>query len=395
MSGKPMLVAAAACALALAASGCGGSKSGSSTSDSSSGGSNNASAGSVKVGLSGALSGSVAFLGQDSQHGAELAISELEKQNPKIKYSLTTADDQCSPAGGASAYRKLTDVNNVDVILGSPCSGSTLGGMPVLKSSRVPGVTFGATNPTISQQSGVGGNTYSWRMNIDDSIMGEAWSKFIADHGVKKVALLVANNDFGRGAAEIYKKSLPANGVTIVSTDYYTYGGNDFRPELTKIANQKPDAIVALPEPPECALILKQMKEIGLSLPVYSRGGCATDEALKALGSQRSLANGVFEGSYWVGTPQQAQFTKAFQQRYQQYPPYNAALAYYGMMTLAKAVAAGGPSREGIESGLAKVNYSSPIGPIKFDAHHQAHPNMFILTVRNGKIAVLKTIKTS
>jgi len=395
MSSKAMLVAVGAAALALTASGCGGSKSSTAAGGSTSGSSSSTTSGTVKVGLSGALSGSVAFLGQDSQHGAQLAISELEKQNPKIKYSLATADDQCSPAGGASAYRKLIDVDNVDVVLGSPCSGSTLGGMPVLKSSQVPGITFGATNPTISQQSGVGGNTYSWRMNIDDSIMGEAWSKFIADHGVKKVALLVANNDFGRGAAEIYQKTLPANGVKVASTEYYTYGGNDFRPALTKIANEKPGAIVALPEPPECALILKQMKELGLKLPIYSRGGCATDEALKALGSQRSLANGVLEGSYWVGTPQQSQFIKAFQQRFHQYPPYNAALAYYGMMTIAKAVAAGGVSRSGIESGLAKVNYASPIGPIKFDAHHQAHPDMFILTVRNGKIVVLKTIKTS
>lgn len=395
MSSKAMLVAVGAAALALAASGCGGSKSSTAAGGSTSGSSSSTTSGTVKVGLSGALSGSVAFLGQDSQHGAQLAISELEKQNPKIKYSLATADDQCSPAGGASAYRKLTDVDNVDVVLGSPCSGSTLGGMPVLKSSQVAGITFGATNPTISQQSGVGGNTYSWRMNIDDSIMGEAWSKFIADHGVKKVALLVANNDFGRGAAEIYQKTLPANGVKVASTEYYTYGGNDFRPALTKIANEKPGAIVALPEPPECALILKQMKELGLKLPIYSRGGCATDEALKALGSQRSLANGVLEGSYWVGTPQQSHFIKAFQQRFHQYPPYNAALAYYGMMTIAKAVAAGGASRSGIESGLAKVNYASPIGPIKFDAHHQAHPDMFILTVRNGKIVVLKTIKTS
>jgi branched-chain amino acid transport system substrate-binding protein len=389
MSRSALLIAVGATSLALAASGCGGS------SDASGGGGSSNSPTTVKVGLSGALSGSTAFLGQDSQHGTELAISELQQQDPKVKYALSTADDQCTPSGGASAYRKLIDVSQVDVILGSPCSGSTLGGIPVLKTSQVPGMTFGATNPTISEQSGVGGNDYSWRMNIDDSIMGDAWSKFIADRGVKRVSLLVANNDFGRGAAEIYQKTLPQDGVTVASTNLYTYGGNDFRPALTKIAKENPDAIVALPEPPECALILKQMNEIGLKIPVYSRGGCATDEALKALGDQRALANGVLEGSYWVGTPEQKHFVDAFKQRFHQYPPYNAALAYYGMMTIAKAVAAGGASKDGIQAGLKKVDYDSPIGPIRFDAHHQAHPNMFILTVRNGKIAVLKTIATS
>lgn len=378
-------------ASALALNACGGSDSGGSAQSGGSGGGST----DLKVGLTSAFSGDIAYYGQDAKKGAELAIDQLKSEMPKLNITLVTADDECSPEGGASAYRKLATVDTVDVILGSACSGATLGGMPVLQQSQVPGVTFGATNATISQQSGVGGNKYSWRMNIDDSIMGQTWAKFIADRGVKTVAILAANNDFGRGAADLYKKLLPAAGVQLVDTEYYELSASDVRAQLTKLAAKHPQGLITFAEPPDCALMLKEMSELGLHIQMYSRGGCATDEALQALGDRKSLADGVLEASYWAGTPSQKEFLDGFQQKFGAYPHYNSALAYYGMETIAQAAKAGGAGKEGIEAGLAKVNWNSGIGPITFDDHNQAHPNMFILTVRNGKVKTLKLIDTS
>jgi branched-chain amino acid transport system substrate-binding protein len=347
----------------------------------------------VKVGLSAALSGATAYLGQDSKRGIELAIDTLNQDGSGISYELATADDECSPQGGASAYGKLIDVDRVDVVLGSPCSGATLGGMPILQRGQVPGMTFGASNATIADKSGVGGNKFSWRMNIDDAIMGEAFSKLIAQRSIKSASILTVNNDFGRGAAEVYKKLLPQNGVTVGSVETYEYQASDLRPQLTKIAGQKVDALILFGEAPNCALTLRNKKEIGLDIPVFSRSACTTEEALKAM-KDPTLGNGVTEVSYWSGTEKQPMIA-AFQKKYGDYPPYNAAMAYYGMQVIAQAVKAGGASREKINAGLAKVNWQSPIGPIKFDDHHQGHHDMFVLTIEGGKIVVKDQVPTS
>lgn len=349
----------------------------------------------VKVGLSAAFSGKSAYYGQDAKKGIELAIETLKQTMPDITFELVTADDECSPQGGASAFRKLADVDGVDAILGSPCSSGTLGGMPTLMRSKTPAMTFGSTNAKISQQSGVGGNPYMWRMNIDDSIMGKYWVKYIAEAGITRVAILAANNDFGRGAADLYQGLLPGVGVELVATEFYDLGASDLRPQLSKVRAANAEAFITFAEPPDCAQMLRQMHEMGFSIPMYGRGGCATAEGVRLTGDP-ALAEGVQEATYWTATDSQRQLLDAYRAKYgEEVPPYNAALAYYGMLTLAEAVKHGGTDREGILAGLRKVDFTTGIGPIKFDDHNQAHPNMFILKVEGGKIKVLDVIDTS
>ncbi|MFC7550256.1 ABC transporter substrate-binding protein [Plantactinospora sp. GCM10030261] len=349
----------------------------------------------VKVGLSAAFSGKSAYYGQDAKKGVELAIENLSKTMPEVSFELVTADDECSPQGGASAFRKLADVDGVDAILGSPCSSGTLGGMPTLARSKTPALTFASTNAKISEQSGVGGNPYMWRMNIDDSIMGRYWTKYIADAGKKRAAIVAANNDFGRGAADLYTKLLPEAGVELVATEYYDLGGSDFRAQLTKVRAAQADAFITFAEAQDCAQMLRQMKEMGMTVAMYGRGGCATAEGIRLTGDP-ALAEGVQEASYWTATESQRELLDAYQAKHgEPVPPYNAALAYYGMITLAEAVKQGGPDKAGILDGLKKVDLDTGIGPITFDQNNQAHPNMFILKIENGKINVLDTIDTS
>lgn len=346
----------------------------------------------VTIGLSAGFSGPTAYLGQDAQRGIELAIDDLNADGSGLTWKLKTADDECSPEGGANAFGQLADIDNVDVILGSPCSGSALGGKPVLGRSSVPGLSFGASNSAITADAGVGGAKYQWRMNIDDAVMGEAFAKLIAEEGHQKLSILAVNNDFGRGAAELYSKFLPEVGVDVVSTEVYEYEAADMRPQLTKIASQNVDALLFFGEAPTCALALRNMSELGFDKPLFARSACTTVEALGAL-SDPTLADGVVEVNYWSGTDDQTMIAR-FEEKFGEYPAYNSAMAYYATMVVAQAVEAGGTGREGIQSGLSKVDWASPIGPIKFDDHNQAHHDMFVVTVENGEIRLLDQVAT-
>jgi hypothetical protein len=44
---------------------------------------------------------------------------------------------------------------------------------------------------------------------------------------------------------------------------------------------------------------------------------------------------------------------------------------------------------------LASIDWNSPLGPVKFDDHHQAHPDLFLNTFRNGKVVRLEMLPTS
>lgn len=349
----------------------------------------------IRIGLSASFSGATAFYGQLAKAGAELAADELNAKGGKYKYQLVTADDQCTPDGGSSAFGNLLDVQQVDVILGSPCSAATLGGMTLLPAAKVPALTVSSTAPSITQQAGVGGNMYMWRMNIGDDVMATVFSKYIAAQGIKKIAIIAVNSDFGQGAVAAYKKTFAADGVTITTTQFYTQGGGDFRTQLTNIGASGAQAMLIIGAYPDAAVMMHQFKELGLGIRVYARGDVVSTGFQQAAGNP-NLGNGIQEADNWDPSYQAyPDFAKAYRQKFHSDPQSEAVQAWLGMQVIAQAVAAGGGGQAGIERGLAKVSWSSPIGPVKFDAHHQAHHDMFIMTFDHGMIKLVKRIHTA
>jgi branched-chain amino acid transport system substrate-binding protein len=347
---------------------------------------------SVTIGLSGSFSGATAFYGQAAQAGAQLAIDQLNGKDKNYTYRLVAADDACTPDGGAQAFNNLIDAQSVDVILGSPCSATTLAGMAVLPRSQTPALTQSSTNPTISQQSGVGGNPYMWRINLDDSLMAKVFAKYIADQGVRRVGIIAVNNDYGRGAVAAYKSEFPKNSVNVVAEEYYTQGAGEFRSQLTKIGGSNVDAMLDVGASQDAAVMVKQLKELGLTFKVFTRGDVVST-TFQDTAKDQCLGNGIEEATNWDGsnTVVSAFFTD-YKARYNANPLSYAGQSYYGVEVIAQAVTAGGAGRAGIQKGLAKVDWQSPIGRIKFDSHDQARGNMFIEGFVSCQVKLIKTV---
>ena len=88
------------------------------------------------------------------------------------------------------------------------------------------------------------------------------------------------------------------------------------------------------------------------------------------------------------------EFADAYEAKFGGSPLSYAVQAWIGMHTIALAAEAGGGGSEGIQAGLAQVDWDSPIGPVKFDANHQAHHDMFILGFESGKIVLKERVPT-
>jgi branched-chain amino acid transport system substrate-binding protein len=351
----------------------------------------------VKIGVSGSFSGVTAFYGQQAKMGAEIAAAELNAiKGTKVKFQLVQADDTCTPDGGASAYGSLIDVSKVAVILGSPCSSSVLGGMPVVEKARVPNLAVSATSPDISKNAGIGGNDYVWRMNLGDDVMAEIYSGYIAKAGITKLATIAVNNAYGQGAVGAYKDTLPRRKVTVVSTQFYTQGGGDFRPQLSQIKASGAQAMLIIGAHQDGVVMMKQFKELGLDIPVFARGDIVS-KSFQAVANDPKLGEGIREANNWDATYKAyPQFLKAFEKRFKEAPGSYAVQAYLGVRVIAKAAEAGkGVTSAAIQRGLGKVSWNSPIGLIDFDSHHQAHHDMFILQFKNGKIDLTQRLKTT
>ena len=356
----------------------------------------------IRVGFASAMSGPSAITGEGVMWGATMAVEDVNAKGGIMghKVEVFFADNKGTPGEAVSAVRKLVDVDKVDVIIGQTHSGACLGAMPIIKELQVPEVTEACSNPKIREMSGVGGNEWQFRVNIDDVIMANTFSKYIGQQ-VKSVSIIAQNDDFGRGAAAAYDAAFKKFGVKLVSTEFFDRGQADYRPLLTKIKRANPDAVLLVMLASDASVFLRQFRELGLKQRLFARGSVATVEFLDLTKDNPTIGDGVVEATFWTASLD-PEWEKRWLERWKTPVRIHGSLA---ALTFKYAVVPaielalkkyGKADRKTIRDALEQIDVKeSPLGPIKFDDHHQAWINMVLLEMKGGQIRLLEKIPTS
>ena len=357
----------------------------------------------IRVGFASAMSGPAAITGEGVRWGATLAVEEINARGGVMGRKLEAyfADNKATPGEAVSAVRKLADVDKVDVIVGQTHSGACLGAMPVVKEIGVPMVIEACSHPQIRKLSGKGGNEWTFRVALDDEIMAYTFARYMARKGVKSASILAMNNDFGRGAANAYDAAFKKTKITLVSTEFFDPGQPDYRPVLTRLKRAGAETILGVILASDGAPFMRQYRELGLTQGVYSRGSLVSAEFLHQVRDNPKIGDGVVEAGYWV-TGLDPEWDKKWIERHKIPPRIHGSLA---AITLKWAVVPaleialkkhGKADRATIRTALTQVDVKdSPLGPIKFDANHQAWINMILLEMQDGKIRILEKLATS
>ena len=357
----------------------------------------------IRIGFASAMSGPAAITGEGVRWGATLAVEEINAKGGVMGRKLEAffADNKAQPGEAVSAVRKLVDVDQVDVIIGQTHSGACLGAMPVVKELGVPMVIEACSHPQIRALSGKGGNEWTFRVALDDEIMAYTFARYMARQGVKSSSILAMNNDFGHGAANAYDAAFKKANIKLLSTEFFDPGQPDYRPVLTRLKRANPVAILAVILASDGAPFMRQFRELGLTQRVFSRGSLGSAEFLYQVRDNPKIGDGVIEASYWI-TGLDPEWDKKWTERYKVPPRIHGSLA---AITLKWAVVPaleialkkhGKADRQTIRTALEEVDVKdSPLGPIKFDANHQAWINMILIEIRDDQLHILEKLSTS
>jgi branched-chain amino acid transport system substrate-binding protein len=357
----------------------------------------------IRIGFASAMSGPAAITGEGVRWGATLAVEEINAKGGVMGRKLEAffADNKAQPGEAVSAVRKLVDVDQVDVIIGQTHSGACLGAMPVVKELGVPMVIEACSHPQIRALSGKGGNEWTFRVALDDEIMAYTFARYMARQGVKSSSILAMNNDFGRGAANAYDAAFKKAGIKLLSTEFFDPGQPDYRPVLTRLKRASPETILAVILASDGAPFMRQFRELGLTQRVFSRGSLASAEFLLRVRDNPKIGDGVVEASYWL-TGLDPDWDKKWTERYKVPPRVHGSLAAIALkwaVVPALEIALkkhGKADRQAIRTALEEVDVKdSPLGPIKFDANHQAWINMILIEMRDGQLHILEKLPTS
>jgi branched-chain amino acid transport system substrate-binding protein len=216
-------------------------------------------------------------------------------------------------------------------------------------------VQFGFTN---SHPDFTKGGDYIWSPSISQAdaqpILAELAVKV---RGLKRVAVLFLNTDWGRTSKDVFVKSAEALGAQVVIAEGYQPEEKDFRSTLVRVRDAKPDGLVLISYYADGALIAGQVRSVGLTQPIVAASSVYSPKFLELGGA---AVEGVLTNtSFFPGEPRAEvqRFVLGFRAKYGKEPDAFNAYAYDAVQFAAAALRQAGPQadRKGVRDALYKI----------------------------------------
>lgn len=348
----------------------------------------------IRVGVMSALTGDRAVFGQAEAAGAEMAVNDINAAggiNGK-KVVLYKADTRGTTEDGVNACRQLINQHKVDIIIGPSTSGIVIACAPICAEAKVPMLGATCTNPKCTVNDDGSVNPYTWRFAFTDPYQGEICASYaINKMNLKTAAILYdVGSDYAVGLSEAFVKAFEEKGGVIVAREGYNSGDVDYRAQLTKIRDVKPEIIFLPNQYQEIALAAKQIADLGFSAQILCGDSGAHLPIIEVAGK-------AYDGAYYVtffsaADPVVSEFLARYMKEYNlsEPPSSNNVIAFYDITFWAKDVIERAGSTDGPALQKA-INETSGLmlktGPMTIDPsnHNPLNREAVLMHVENGK----------
>ncbi|WP_028456134.1 branched-chain amino acid ABC transporter substrate-binding protein [Chitinilyticum litopenaei] len=279
----------------------------------------------VKIGFAAPLTGSQAHYGKGYQNGVQLALDDVNAQNPQIagkpvQFELVAEDDMADPKTATQIAQKFVDLKLAGIV-GHFNSGTSIPASKIYADAGLPHIAM-ATAPALTQQ----GFKTSFRSMTSDTQQGSVLGKYVVEKlGAKKVAIIDDRTAYGQGLADEFEKAVKAAGGAIVKREYTSDKETDFSSILTTIKSAGPDLVFFGGTDVQSGPMVKQKLRLGLAAPLISGEMTRSDTFLKLAGKEGEGTIASLAGLPLDKMPGGADFAKRYEAKFgamEIYTPY-------------------------------------------------------------------------
>jgi branched-chain amino acid transport system substrate-binding protein len=345
----------------------------------------------VKIGVFMSMTGDTANFGISSTNGIKMAADEINKAggiNGK-QVELDVQDDRSDPSEAATIVTKFVTQDGVNAILGEVASSRSIAAAPIAQNAKIPMLTPSSTNPEVTKK-----GDYIFRSCFIDPVQGAAIAQFAAKSlGKKRAGIMVdRKNDYSTGLEKFISATFIKLGGEMVVTQSYQAGDQDFNAQLTSIKGSDPDVIFVPGYYGDVALIAKQARDKGITVPFV--GGDGWDAAqLYAVGG-KALNGSFFSNHYspYDTDPKVQKFVNDYKARYNSIPDALAATAYDAARIMFDAVKrANSLDGKAIRDALAATkDFPGVTGTVTFNENRDAVKPIVMIEIKDGGIYAVR-----
>jgi len=312
------------------------------------------------------------------------------------KIEMLVRDSGGKAENAISLAKQLIDEDKVLAIVGPSTSGETMQIKNICQEGKTILLSCAAAETIVNPIA-----SYVFKTPQKDSDAARRIFQTMKDLTITKVGVVTSNDGFGNAGAKQLADLAPEYGMTIAGSETYATTDTDLTGVLTKIKGLDVQAVINWSIVPAQSLVAKNMKQIGLDVPLFQSHGFGNIKYVQAGGE---AANGtIFPcGRLLVANalpdnhPQKkvlVQYKTDYETRYKEDASTFGGHAYDAMLLLVEAVEkAGSAERDKVRDALETLQGVVGTGGV-FNLSAQDHngldQNAFeMLTVKDGQFAV-------
>ncbi|PHR24199.1 MAG: amino acid ABC transporter substrate-binding protein [Hoeflea sp.] len=272
----------------------------------------------ITIGMVMELTGPAGAYGQAGAKSVEMAFRDINEAGGVLGCDLVTdtRDSQSQGNVAVDQATQLVNVKQVPVVIGGIISSVSI---PILTSvtaaAEVVQVSPASSSPTLTQLSRDGKTGgYFFRTITSDALQGIAAAKYAIDSGLKKLAIIHVNNDFGLNLMREFSASYVALGGEITSATPYNENQPNYSAEVTAAMEGEPEALYLISYPVDGATVARAWISQGGPQKFLLNDGMNSTDFIEAVGAQ------YLEGAFGTSSgTTETDSTKYFYANYEEF----------------------------------------------------------------------------
>lgn len=321
----------------------------------------------VKIGALFSVSGPASFLGEPERNTAVMMVDEINKAGG-IKgrnLELVVYDTQGDATKAVQAANKLIKNDKVVAIIGPSITGDTMAVIPVVERAGIPLISCAAgisiTEPV---------KKWVFKTAQNDALAVMRIYEYLNKQKISKIAILTVSDGFGASGRKQLVAQSKQFGIKIISDETYSPSDKDMTAQLTKIRSSEAQAIICWGTNPGPAIIARNVRQLGIKLPLFMSHGVSSRKFIELAGS---AAEGIILPSGRVIVANQLpkkdpqkkallNYVNNYKKRYKVEGDHFGGHAYDAVMLIKNAIERGAETPDAIRDQLEKTEKLAGIG---------------------------------
>ncbi len=333
----------------------------------------------IKIGAILPLTGPAAFYGGYATEAVQLAEEDINAAGVinSRPVNIVVEDSESAPSKGVIAFQKLA-AQNVSVVLSMLSSVS----VPVAEQAdkaRIPLITIVTTAKNITR-----GSPWVFRYYHTAESEAPALANYFYKIGKVKAAVIAINDEYGVSSTEEFSRAFSLAGGQIVAAEKFAPADTDFRTQLLKIKDAKPDALYIVGFDHHAIAIVKQAKELSINSTLGTTSLIANPTTQAGLSESAKEVYGT-AGAFSLPNYTKAEmFKEKYRKRFGKESSAYSAYAYDAIMMLKDSIKSG--DAESTRKNIEAINYHGLLGNVTFKPNHDADFGVYVLKLEKGKL---------